>query len=476
MYVSDMASPRPPAVPNFAQTAPRAKRADFVAAPTYRYIPPRMTTHSMRISAPLSARTMRPEPIGDARTGNPRFRFEHPEPFTDDGKPPRISPVIVEGPIPPYHALYYYSGVLSPFELTEILEYPRISYLGFAGRKVASNLSDQRNCGFDTADGQYRVVFGDHIAYRFEVKSLLGSGRHARVVLCRDHETETDVAIKILTNTKERERRNPTEKMVLAHAKRAGVDTIVRASLYFTFRNHLCITFEVLSRNVDCMVRMSAEKVLPPRLVRCIAQDVVNAMNFYHSLNVVHCSVTGRNVMLVPGTNAEFKVIDFSNAFVGDVAPSDWALDLPREYWSPEAVLGLPYGIGLDMWCLGCLLVEVTAGKRLFVAKDRINQLATFLELFGSPTPEFIESVPRNDRYWDPNTRRLYPECLDEKKAERSLNLRNFLNTADNQLVDFLTKIFVWDDKRRLSPADALQHPYIANTDARLPDLPSPRK
>ena len=471
--LTEMEAPRPPPIPNLGKTAPRAKRIGFE---TCRWIPPRTSANTLRVSAPLSARTIRPEPMADARTGNPRFRFEHPEPFTEDEKPPRVSPVIVDGPIPPYHALYYYSSVLSPFELTEILQYPRISYIGFAGRKIAVNWGDPRNCGFDTADGQYRVVFGDHIVYRFEVKTLLGSGRHSRVVLCRDHETKTDVAVKILTCTPDAQRRNSLEQMILAKAKRAKVTTIVQAMLYFTFRNHLCITFEILGRDVDYLMRTNPGRMIPMRLVRCISQDVVNAMNFYTGLGIVHCAITGKSVMLVPGTNAEFKLIDFSHAFLGQTAPREWFVDVPREYRPPEMILGLGFGVALDMWCLACLIVEATSGKRLFVAKDDINQLATFVELFGSPTPEFIESVPRSDDFWDPNTRRLYPECLEEKKAERSLNLRTFLNTNDNQLIDFLTKIFVWDPSQRLTPEQALEHPFISNQEARLPDLPSPRK
>lgn len=388
----------------------------------------------------------------------------------EEEAPARISPVVLDGPIPPYHAIYYYSSLLSPFELTEILKYPKIYYLGFLGRKISINMNDKRSYGFDTPEGHYRVVFGDHLAYRFEVKSLLGAGEHSKVVLCHDHDQHTDIAVKILSTTKDSERRNKIEQMILSKAKKSKSEVIVSANHCFMFRNHLCVTFELLSKDLEHMMRLNGTNTLAKRLVRAVAQDLVQAMCEYSKWGVVHGCITPSNVLLVPDTNASFKLGDFSHAFIGEVRPYEWKLDLPYEYRCPEVVLDLPYGIGLDMWCLGCLLVQLTVGKRLFVAKDDINQIATFIELMGNPTPEYLESIPKYENVWNPDTKQLYPDDLDQKRPEKSLNLKQMLGN-DSQMADFLSRIFVWEPEQRLTPEEALNHPWITNRDARLPEL-----
>ena len=37
-----------------------------------------------------------------------------------------------------------------------------------------------------------------------------------------------------------------------------------------------------------------------------------------------------------------------------------------RFYRSPEVLLGIPYDLAIDMWSLGCILVEMHTGEPLF--------------------------------------------------------------------------------------------------------------
>jgi dual specificity tyrosine-phosphorylation-regulated kinase 2/3/4 len=55
--------------------------------------------------------------------------------------------------------------------------------------------------GVDDTDGYLIVEPGDHILYRFEVKSVLGKGSFAQVVSAYDHKEKQKVALKINRNT-----------------------------------------------------------------------------------------------------------------------------------------------------------------------------------------------------------------------------------------------------------------------------------
>ncbi len=44
-----------------------------------------------------------------------------------------------------------------------------------------------------------------------------------------------------------------------------------------------------------------------------------------------------------------------------------------RFYRSPEVLLGIPYDLAIDMWSLGCILVEMHTGEPLFSGKDEVK-------------------------------------------------------------------------------------------------------
>lgn len=44
-----------------------------------------------------------------------------------------------------------------------------------------------------------------------------------------------------------------------------------------------------------------------------------------------------------------------------------------RFYRSPEVLLGIPYDLAIDMWSLGCILVEMHTGEPLFSGKDEAS-------------------------------------------------------------------------------------------------------
>jgi len=44
-----------------------------------------------------------------------------------------------------------------------------------------------------------------------------------------------------------------------------------------------------------------------------------------------------------------------------------------RFYRSPEVLLGIPYDLAIDMWSLGCILVEMHTGEPLFSGANEVK-------------------------------------------------------------------------------------------------------
>ena len=59
-----------------------------------------------------------------------------------------------------------------------------------------------------------------------------------------------------------------------------------------------------------------------------------------------------------------------------------------------EVVLGLKYDVAIDVWSLGCVLVEMHMGEPLFNGSDEADQLRKIMEILG-PIPNTVESSPK---------------------------------------------------------------------------------
>ena len=93
---------------------------------------------------------------------------------------------------------------LNIFERGEIVDYPDIYFCGTPrSRKIVGDPANTAtNFGYDDDRGDYNIVEGDHLAYRYEVVDLLGKGSFGQVVRCIDHKTGILVAVKIIRNKK----------------------------------------------------------------------------------------------------------------------------------------------------------------------------------------------------------------------------------------------------------------------------------
>lgn len=93
---------------------------------------------------------------------------------------------------------------LNIFERGEIIDFKDIYFCGTqkAKKHIGDLKSQSANFGYDDERGDYNIVIGDHLAYRYEVLDVLGKGSFGQVVRCVDHKTGGLVAVKIIRNKK----------------------------------------------------------------------------------------------------------------------------------------------------------------------------------------------------------------------------------------------------------------------------------
>ena len=118
--------------------------------------------------------------------------------------------------------LKFYISELTDFEKGEILDYETIYFLGKSrkdkvdgpnngsavlntpkeGEEVDKDESQLFNHGYDDDKGDYKVVLGDHVGYRYEIVDFLGKGSFGTALACFDHKEKKACAVKIVKNKK----------------------------------------------------------------------------------------------------------------------------------------------------------------------------------------------------------------------------------------------------------------------------------
>ena len=145
------------------------------------------------------------------------------------------------------------NGRLNIYERGEVVDYQDIYFCGTtnANKHVGELSITTQNFGYDDDRGDYAIVPGDHLLYRYEVVDVLGKGSFGQVVRCVDHKTGALVAIKIIRNKKRFHQQALVEVNILKKL-REWVSPLRRSySVLFTFQqiifpqSHVKFTFDV---------------------------------------------------------------------------------------------------------------------------------------------------------------------------------------------------------------------------------------
>ena len=436
--------------------------------PKSRYVSPRgmNTPSSERFVVPYRPRRHTPKM---EEVPQPIVRSKSPAPIhpTLNRQQATLSPIIRHGPITAEEALDKYSSLLTSYEQKEILDYKEIYYLGVHSKKVRSNKSPVSNYGFDLNTHHYRANCGDHIAYRYEIRSILGKGAFGQVLRCTDHKTKETVALKIIINTAQMKIQGAAEIKMLQFLNEEdpnGVSNIVRVLDAFSFRNHPCVVFEVLGQNLYEFSRSNFFKRAAVAQVRIIGRQILRALQFAHGRGIVHCDMKPENVLLLVGSNTKVKVIDFGSACYIGQKHFDYIQS--RFYRAPEVMLGIPYGPPMDIWSFGCVIAELATGKPLFPGENECHQLQLQMQILGPIPNQVLRISKRRDVFFDSDGK-IYP-INGKRKKPGSVSLQKATGIVDENLLDLLKMCFEWDQNKRITALDALKHPFFAE-DQKLP-------
>lgn len=389
----------------------------------------------------------------------------------------------------PDQVVRLYLNKLTPFELHEIFTYQQIYFIGANARKRPGILGTPNNCSYDNEHGSYIHIPHDHIGYRYEVLKVIGKGSFGQVVKAYDHKNHIHVALKIVRNEKRFHRQAQEEIRILDHLRKQDKDNtmnIIHMFDSFTFRSHMCITFELLSINLYELIKKNKFQGFSLQLVRKFSHSLLQCLDALYKNKIIHCDMKPENVLLKQQGRSGIKVIDFGSSCYENQRIYTYIQS--RFYRAPEVILGARYGMPIDMWSLGCILAELLTGFPLLPGEDEADQLACIIELLGMPPQKLLDASKRSKifisskgypRYCTATTLPDGSTVLNGGVSRRgnprgppgSKDLCRALKGCDDPLfLDFVGRCLEWDPDLRMSPQAALRHAWLRR---RLPRPPA---
>lgn len=381
-----------------------------------------------------------------------------------------------------------YSVHLTTYEKKEILQFPRIYFIGKFGLKKRTPHSssivtgpdghESKIYGFDDAKGSYIPVVNDHIAYRYEVISVIGKGTFGVVLKAYDHKSNEFVALKVIRNQLRFHNQAKEEIKILTKLLDNDAENklnVVHMHDNFMFRNHPCIVFELLSLNLFELGKNNAYKGFSLSLIRRFTYSILKCLCALSKYDIIHCDLKPENILLKQQNRSGIKVIDFGSSCFSNKRIHSYIQS--RYYRSPEVILCGKYGPSIDMWSLGCILAELYIGRPLLDGENEGDQLACMMELLGLPSQTFLSKckLTKVKQFFDNCGNPLYCGSYQngQYRTEYSQSprgklrgppgSRKLLQTCrDEDFKSFIRQCLVWDPVDRMTPLQAQNHPWIS--------------
>jgi len=342
------------------------------------------------------------------------------------------------------------------------------------------------NDGYDDENHDYIIKHGERFADRYEIDSLIGKGSFGQVVKAYDEVEQSQVAIKIIKNKKPFLQQAQIEYKLLEMMNRADAEDkyhVVKLKNHFMWRNHLCLVFELLSYNLYDLLRNTNFRGVSLNLTRKFAQQIATALLFLSSpeLKIIHCDLKPENILLCNPKRSAIKIVDFGSSC--QIGQRIYQYIQSRFYRSPEVLFGIAYDLAIDMWSLGCILVEMHTGEPLFSGANEVDQVNKIVEVLGLPPKHVLDQSPKAKKYFHklPDGSYVLNVSKDGKKyrGASSRKIHDILGVETGgpggrrngepghsvsdylRFKDLILRMLEYDPKTRITPYYALQHNFF---------------
>ncbi|XP_069483500.1 cyclin-dependent kinase 7 isoform X3 [Ambystoma mexicanum] len=279
-------------------------------------------------------------------------------------------------------------------------------------------------------------------ARRYEKLDFLGEGQFATVYKARDKNTNQIVAIKKIKLGHRSEAKDGINRTALREIKllqELSHPNIIGLLDAFGHKSNISLVFDFMETDLEVIIK-DTSLVLTPAHIKAYMLMTLQGLEYLHHLWILHRDLKPNNLLL--DENGVLKLADFGLAkSFGSPNRAYTHQVVTRWYRSPELLFGAKmYGVGVDMWAVGCILAELLLRVPFLPGDSDLDQLTRIFETLGTPVEEQWPALRK--RYFSnrpaptPGTLLPRPNCSVEALKEQqniALGIKRKVNEGSEQ-------------------------------------------
>jgi len=208
--------------------------------------------------------------------------------------------------------------------------------------------------------------------YEVDSTKIIGEGQYSVVKSAKHRKTGEEVAIKFVR----REQTEPSELLNEVELMReaSGHPGFVKILDVYEDEVNYILVMELV-RGGELFDKIAQLTSYSEKRVARLVSQIVSALAFLHSKNIVHRDIKPENLLFVDTEATIIKLCDFGIA--EKIPESGYLTEIigTESYMAPEVELGKQYGVVSDMYGLGIIMYIMLCGYPPFEPENGITVL-----------------------------------------------------------------------------------------------------